>query len=168
MKRLIWLLTLITSHAVNASADMRVAKDTSPTNPSWYVTYETTTGTWVRAWGIIFPTGEGMPPVTIGDRFDRVDERKTYIWTGTQWILGAIWGAVLPPTGDLISITVAPTCPIGYTEVPEFAGKLLLGTVAANMDVGGTGSISFISPPAGPGPPASQLAFVRVIFCKQN
>lgn len=49
------------------------------------------------------------------------------------------------PQGGLIAITTG-TCPSGFTEVSALNGKMLIGTLAANGNVGGTGGADSITP----------------------
>lgn len=49
------------------------------------------------------------------------------------------------PSG-LIVLILSGTCPSGFTEVSALSGKFLLGTVAANGDVGTTGGSDNITP----------------------
>lgn len=49
------------------------------------------------------------------------------------------------PSG-LITLVVSGTCAAGWTEVVALSGKTLVGTVAANMDVGTVGGIDAIIP----------------------
>ncbi len=42
-------------------------------------------------------------------------------------------------------VVTTGTCPAGYTEVAGLNGKFLLGTLAANKDIGGTGGSDTIT-----------------------
>lgn len=49
------------------------------------------------------------------------------------------------PTGGILFVDTG-TCPAGFAEVAGLNGRTLLGTIAANMDVGGTGGSDSITP----------------------
>lgn len=49
------------------------------------------------------------------------------------------------PSGAVFFIT-SGTCPAGTTEATDLAGKTLLGTLAANADVGTTGGVDSLTP----------------------
>lgn len=75
-----------------------------------------------------------------------------YMWRcasdGQSWVAvtyggGSAGGGV--PTGAIIFID-AGTCPAGYAEVSALNGKTIIGTVAANKDVGTTGGADAITP----------------------
>src|SRR5690348_6703334 len=51
----------------------------------------------------------------------------------------------VPPVGSILIIT-SGGCPNGYTEVSALNGKTILGTVAANNDIGSTGGSDTITP----------------------
>lgn len=58
--------------------------------------------------------------------------------------LGDTWINVGVPSGTIVvSLT---SCGIGYTEATELNGKTLVGTLAANKDVGNTGGSDNITP----------------------
>jgi hypothetical protein len=59
-------------------------------------------------------------------------------------LLGASEGGAIPAGSVLLVYTGA--CPTGFTEVAALNGKMLRGTVAANMDIGGTGGADVITP----------------------
>lgn len=68
-----------------------------------------------------------------------------YVCTATDtWQLIGAPGAQIP-SGSILLI-VSGTCPTGFTESAALNGKMLRGTVAANMDVGGTGGSDSITP----------------------
>src|SRR3990170_8381170 len=50
-----------------------------------------------------------------------------------------------PPAGSILLI-VSGTCPSGYVEETTLNGKFLLGTLAANADIGSTGGADNITP----------------------
>lgn len=54
-------------------------------------------------------------------------------------------GGTALPTGSII-IILSGSCPSGYTEATELNGVMLLGTLAANADVGTTGGADTITP----------------------
>lgn len=54
-------------------------------------------------------------------------------------------GGVGIPSG-LITLIETSVCPTGWTEVSALNGKTLIGTVAANKDVGTTGGLDNITP----------------------
>jgi hypothetical protein len=60
---------------------------------------------------------------------------------GSAW-LTVVSGGVLSGT-IILSLT---SCPTGYTEATELNGKTLVGTLAANKDVGTTGGADNITP----------------------
>ncbi len=53
--------------------------------------------------------------------------------------------APVAPSG-LITLVTSGTCPAGYTELTALSGKTLIGTTAANGDVGATGGADTITP----------------------
>lgn len=57
------------------------------------------------------------------------------------------------PTGSIVFIK-AGTCPTGYTEDTDFNGKAVIGTVAANGNVGTTGGSDTITPAGNNSAPA--------------
>ena len=63
---------------------------------------------------------------------------------GLSWLTVGGGGSALP-AGAVVMI-LAGTCPTGYEEATELAGKTLVGTVAANKDVGTTGGADDITP----------------------
>lgn len=68
----------------------------------------------------------------------------TCTWSGNKLTITA---AVTPsiPAGT-IGMIITGTCAAGWTEVAALSGKTLVGTVAANMDVGTTGGSDTIVP----------------------
>ena len=60
----------------------------------------------------------------------------------TAWI-NATAGSV--PSG-LITLVISGSCPAGFDEVSELNGKTLVGTLAANANVGTTGGADNITP----------------------
>lgn len=61
------------------------------------------------------------------------------------WAVPAGGGGTTFPSGAIILI-LSGTCPTGFTEVTALSGKFLLGTVAANSNVGTTGGNATITP----------------------
>src|SRR5882757_6173262 len=53
-------------------------------------------------------------------------------------------GAQVP--AGIIVLTLSSACPAGFTEVSALNGKFVLGTIAANANVGTTGGSSTITP----------------------
>jgi hypothetical protein len=73
----------------------------------------------------------------------------------------------LIPTGGII-LVLSGTCPDGYTEATELNGKILIGTLAVNKDVGTLGGFDIIVSGGGTKVPISNhFATVKVIFCKK-
>jgi hypothetical protein len=64
--------------------------------------------------------------------------------TANTWTVIAFGGTTVP--AGMISFVNTGTCPSGWTEVSGLNGKMLRGTVAANMDVGGTGGSDSVTP----------------------
>lgn len=63
---------------------------------------------------------------------------------GLSWLTVGGGGASVP-TGSILLI-VSGTCPSGYVEETALNGKTLVGTLAANKDVGTTGGSDTITP----------------------
>lgn len=57
---------------------------------------------------------------------------------GNEPTWGACGGGASLPTGAIVLI-VSGTCPTGFTQETSLNGKFVLGTVAANADIGTTG-----------------------------
>lgn len=69
-------------------------------------------------------------------------------FTGTTFECGAIAvpsGGGSIPSGAILIMDSAP-CPAGFTEVSALAGKTLIGTLAASLDVGTTGGSDTLTP----------------------
>jgi len=65
---------------------------------------------------------------------------------GTTGATGAT-GATGPGfTAGVIVLIVSGTCPAGFVEETTLSGRMVLGTLAANADVGGTGGADAITP----------------------
>ena len=62
---------------------------------------------------------------------------------GATWIVAGGEGAGVPAGTIVVSLA---TCAAGYEEATELAGKTLVGTLAANKDVGTTGGADDITP----------------------
>lgn len=87
-----------------------------------------------------------------------------------------------PIYSGMVTFVVAGNCPGGFSEVAALNGKTLIGTLAANGNVGQTGGADSLPtngtitvPNAGSKTvPAfvatidNRSAFVRVIFCSKN
>ncbi len=96
--------------------------------------------------GIVF--GPTLPSYcSLGEPFFLTADSKLYFCTSKEaatWtVIGGSGGAL--PTGAVIAIT-SGTCPAGTTEAADLSGKFLLGTVAANSDVGTAGGADAITP----------------------
>lgn len=80
-----------------------------------------------------------------GDVFSSTSLGKMYGCTAKdEWTeLGG--GSGGPPAGAIIFIDTG-TCPTGYSEVSAFNGKTIIGTLAANGNVGTTGGSDTITP----------------------
>lgn len=63
----------------------------------------------------------------------------------TAWINATAGSGGSIPTG-LITLVFSGTCPAGFDEVVELNGKTLIGTLAANSNVGTTGGADNITP----------------------
>lgn len=67
----------------------------------------------------------------------------------TPIVTNGVWGCGVPsvslPSG-LIVMMLAGTCPTGFAEASALNGKTIVGTVAANKDVGTTGGSDTITP----------------------
>ena len=64
---------------------------------------------------------------------------------GTAWLNVSNSGGGSVPAG-LITLVYSGSCPAGYDEITELNGKTLVGTLAANKDVGTTGGANDITP----------------------
>lgn len=64
-------------------------------------------------------------------------------WAALQ--IGNGGGGSSVPSGAILIIN-SGSCPVGYTEVSSFNGKTLLGTLAANGDIGSTGGSDTLTP----------------------
>ncbi len=78
------------------------------------------------------------------------------------------------PTGGIILI-LSGSCPAGFAEEAGLSGKFVLGTVAANGDIGTTGGSDAITPAGSVSQPTftgtefdNRPAFAKVIFCKKS
>lgn len=74
------------------------------------------------------------------------DTATPYICDGSgAWVSmkGSSSGSI--PAGSILLID-SGACPTDFAEVSGLSGKTLLGTVAANADVGGTGGADTITP----------------------
>ena len=49
------------------------------------------------------------------------------------------------PSGIVVMV-IAGACPAGFDEVPQLSGRVVLGTLAANADIGTTGGADFVTP----------------------
>ena len=67
-----------------------------------------------------------------------------HVCSGTDTWTAPATAASIP--AGLITFVVTGTCPTGWTEVAALEGKTLVGTVAANADVGTTGGADAITP----------------------
>lgn len=63
--------------------------------------------------------------------------------TGWSAVAGVVSAPIL--SGSILMVDTG-SCPSGFTEVSTLNGKTLLGTLAANSDVGGTGGADNITP----------------------
>jgi hypothetical protein len=79
---------------------------------------------------------------------DGVGTITPYYCTAGTW---STWNAAIP-SGTLLMIA-SGTCPSGYTESSALNGKTLVGTLAANKDVGTTGGADTITPAGTNGAP---------------
>jgi hypothetical protein len=66
-----------------------------------------------------------------------------YCSSANTWTAVTVGSTI--PSGAIVFLT-SGTCPAGWTEVSALSGKTLIGTVAANGDVGTTGGSDTITP----------------------
>lgn len=64
---------------------------------------------------------------------------------GQSWVQVGAGGSSGLAAGDIL-LRLSGTCPAGFEEATELAGKALVGTLAANKDVGTTGGSDTITP----------------------
>jgi hypothetical protein len=92
------------------------------------------------------PYGATLPPAcTVGEIFTLTSSPLgLHVCTSIDtWTPPASGGGV--PAG-LITFVITGACPSGWSEVTALAGKTLVGTLAANVDVGTTGGNDSITP----------------------
>jgi len=98
--------------------------------------------------GQVFTVGVAVPPTcTPGGVFILTGSPAIFICTATNvWTqLGFVGGGSSVPSGAILLIENG-SCPATYTEASALAGRTLVGTLAASMDVGTTGGADTITP----------------------
>jgi len=89
----------------------------------------------------------GVPSGACGDNSIGLNQTNGDMYScngGEWWKIGPTTTGGLPE--GLIVATLSASCPAGFTESAEFDGVTVIGTVAANMDVGDTGGVDAITP----------------------
>lgn len=76
-----------------------------------------------------------------------------YCDTPGSWLKAGWTGGTSVPSGAVIFIDTG-TCPSGYSEDSNLSGKTIVGTIAANGDVGTTGGSDTITPAGTNGAPS--------------
>jgi hypothetical protein len=122
--------------------------------------------------------GPGVPTqnCTIGDAYfkdNTSDGFNGIVYRCTSINVWTTSGVQSFPTGAIVLI-ITGTCPFGWIEEATLSGVTLIGTVAANADIGTTGGNNNITPTGTVTQPTftgnsfdNRPAFVKVIFCKK-
>lgn len=82
-----------------------------------------------------------LPGPTVDGQVLVADSREP---GGVRWAAPTSGPASLP--SGMVFVITTGTCPAGATEATDLAGKTLVGTLAANADVGTTGGADSITP----------------------
>ena len=89
-------------------------------------------------WGQVCTVGQGNWVVTTTTVTFQVCNSN-----GTAWLTLSNSSSSIP--SGLITLVTSGTCSLGWTEVTELNGKTLVGTLAANSNVGTTGGSDTIT-----------------------
>lgn len=90
--------------------------------------------------GVTLPTTCG-----VGVMFVRTSDAQVFVCSSTDAWSQVGGGGSSVPSGSILLID-AGTCPAGFAEVASLNGRTLVGTLAANGNVGGTGGSDDITP----------------------
>lgn len=105
-------------------------------------------------WGTADPVGSCTKDSGI---YVNTSDARLWVCPSTTWVRLAgsdeTGGGATIPAGSILMVDTG-TCPAGFNEVTALNGKTLVGTLAANGNVGGTGGADNITPAGTNGAPS--------------
>jgi hypothetical protein len=106
----------------------------------------TAPNTWTAVPAVVVNSGTALPATClVGAIFTVIPTQTFYICPVVNTWAQVGGGGSGVPSGANVFIT-SGTCPVGFTENAALNGKTLVGTLAANLNVGTTGGLDAITP----------------------